>query len=146
MNPENRDSEIQREKEEEENISSKILSFYLIWSVLISITVIAIGVLEYLVTSSTGYAIVPLDQLIKSGGVSTNVFPHYLGTIGMGVLKVKAFAIIQLGILLLILSPIGRIFIQILIYARERDRAFVVISTVVFFILLLSLYLSKFIA
>jgi len=140
------DSEIQREKEEEENITSKILSFYLIWSVLISLTVIAIGVLEYLGTSTTGYAIVPLDQLIKSGGASTSVFPHYLGTIGAGVLKVKAFAIIQLGVLLLILSPIGRIFIQILIYAKERDRTFVVISTVVFFILLLSLYLSKFIA
>ncbi|MCL4412468.1 MAG: DUF1634 domain-containing protein, partial [Candidatus Thermoplasmatota archaeon] len=67
------------------------------------------------------------------------------GTITYGVLKFKSFAIIQLGVLLLILSPFGRIFIQVLIYARERDRKFMVIAATVFAVLLFSLYLSKYI-
>ncbi|MEM0135268.1 MAG: DUF1634 domain-containing protein [Thermoplasmatales archaeon] len=116
------------------------------WSVLISLSVIVIGVVEYLAIGSTGYFKVPLAVLFKSGGASTNVFPHYLGAISMGVIELKAFAIIQLGVLLLILSPFGRIFIQILIYAKEKDRPFVAIATVVFVILLISLYLSKYIA
>ncbi|MCL4447712.1 MAG: DUF1634 domain-containing protein [Thermoplasmatales archaeon] len=123
-----------------------MLSFYLIWSVLISLSVIVIGVVEYLTIGSTGYVSVPLDILIKSGGGSTVVFPHYLGTIIFGVVKLKSFAIIQLGILLLLLSPIGRIFLQILIYVKEKDRPFIAIATVVFVILLISLYLSKYIA
>lgn len=143
---ENKESEIEREKEEEEDISSKMLSFYLIWSVIISLSIIAIGVIEYLATGSSGYLSVSLHKLLMSGGVSTMVFPHYIGTIGSGVIGVKSFAIIQLGILLLILSPIGRIFLQIVIYVKEKDRAFIAISTVVFVILLISLYLSKYIA
>lgn len=121
------------------------MSFYLIWSVLISLGVIAFGVIEFLVTGSTGYVKVPLDVLIKSGGEVTAIFPHYLGTITAGMIKLRAFAVIQFGILLLILSPIGRIFLQILIYVKEKDRPFVMTATVVFLILLASLYMSKFI-
>ena len=135
----------EKEKEEEEKISSKVLSFYLIWSVIISLSVIVIGVITYLATDSTGYLTVPVDILLKSYGPNTAVFPHYLGTITYGVLKFKSFAIIQLGVLLLILSPFGRIFIQVLIYARERDRKFMVIAATVFAVLLFSLYLSRYI-
>ncbi len=113
---------------------------------MISLAVIVIGVVEYVIIGNTGYLKVPLDVLIKSGGPSTNVFPHYLGAIAYGVLQFKSFGIIQLGILLLILSPIGRIFLQILIYAKERDRAFIAIAATVFVILLISLYLSRYIA
>jgi uncharacterized membrane protein len=143
MNPDIKSPEIEREKEEEENISSKMLSVYLIWSVLVSLGVIVIGLIAYLVTSSTGYIRVPLDILLKSGGPTTTVFPHYLSSITSGVVTLKSFALIQLGILLLILSPIGRIFLQILIYVKERDRPFITIATVVFVILVISLFLSK---
>ncbi|MCL5873883.1 MAG: DUF1634 domain-containing protein [Candidatus Thermoplasmatota archaeon] len=143
MSPEDRMIEIEREKEEEEDISSRMLSVYLIWSVLISLGVIVIGLVAYLVTSSSGYIRVPLDILLKSGGPTTTVFPHYLNSITNGVIMLKSFAFIQLGILLLILSPIGRIFLQILIYVKERDRPFIAIATVVFVILVISLFLSK---
>ncbi len=146
MTQESIKDQLVREKEEEEAISSKVLSFYLIWSVLISLGVIIIGTLEFIITGSTGYQRVPILILLKSGGQFTVVFPHTLGTIVFGVISVKSFAIIQLGLLLLILSPIGRIFIQILIYVKEKDRTFIYIATAVFIILLFSLYLSKYIA
>ncbi len=128
------------------NLSSRVLSYYLIWSVLVSLTIIVIGTVEYLVTGSSGYVNLSLTQLLKAGGLSTTAFPHYIYTIITGMLEFKSFAIIQFGVLLLILSPIGRIFLQILIYAKERDRSFTVIAAVVFLILLASLYLSKFIS
>lgn len=146
MTQENGKEQLVREKREEDIISSKVLSFYLIWSVLISLGVIIIGTLEFIITGSTGYQRVPILILLQSGGHLTVVFPHTLGTIVFGVFRVKSFAIIQLGLLLLILSPLGRIFIQILIYVKEKDRTFVYIATAVFIILLFSLYLSKFIA
>lgn len=132
-------------EEEEENITSKILSYYLIWSVIVSFVIILFGTLEFLSTGSSGYIKVPLDVLIRTGGEATQVFPHYLGTILYGIIKLKSFAIIQFGILILILSPIARIFLQFVIYTREKDKNFTIIAVTVFLILLLSLYLSKFV-
>ncbi|MEM0140983.1 MAG: DUF1634 domain-containing protein [Thermoplasmatales archaeon] len=136
--------EIKERKEKEEDLSSKVLSQYLIWSVIISVSIIIFGTLQFLITGSSGYVKLPVLVLIKSGGIYTNVFPHYLNTIGTGILKVKSFAIIEFGILILVLSPIGRMFLQIFIYAKERDRNFVIIAASVFIILVFSLYISRF--
>lgn len=131
-------------KEEEESVSSKFLSYYLIWSVMISLVIILFGILEFLVIGSSGYIKLPISILMKTGGQTANIFPHFLYPIVVGTVRLKSFAIIQLGVLLLILSPIGRIFLQVLIYVKERNRNFVIIATTVFLILIASLYLSKF--
>ncbi|MEM0073352.1 MAG: DUF1634 domain-containing protein [Thermoplasmatales archaeon] len=141
---EEQDKEAEEKKEKAENLSSKVLSQYLIWSVIISVSIIIFGTIEFLVTGSSGYVNLPVFVLIKSGGIYTNVFPHYLNSIGVGLIKVKSFAVIEFGILVLILSPIGRMFLQIFIYARERDRNFIIIATSVFLILVFSLYISRF--
>ncbi|MGC8546961.1 MAG: DUF1634 domain-containing protein [Thermoplasmata archaeon] len=137
---------IQKTKQEEEAIASKILVAYLIWSVIISVTIIILGVAEYLITGNTGYGQHPLSQLITAHGSSANAFPYYLGNIIQGITQFKSFAIIQLGVLILLLTPFGRIFLQIFIFAKEKDRAFVAIATTVFIILLISLYMVRFIA
>ncbi len=135
----------QKNKKEEEALASKILVAYLIWSVIISISIIIIGVLEYLITGNTGYGQHPLSQLITAHGNSVNAFPYYLNNIITGVTEFKSFAIIQLGVLILLLTPFARIFLQIFIFAMERDRAFVAIATTVFIILMISLYMIRFI-
>jgi uncharacterized membrane protein len=145
MNEAEKKADIEVEKEEELDISSKLLSYYLIWSVMISLAVILFGTIEFLITGSSGYINLPINVLIKTGGPATTIFPHYVGPIVVGTLKLRSFAIIEMGILLLILSPMGRIFLQILIYVKERDRSYVAIATVVFLILIASLYLSKFV-
>jgi uncharacterized membrane protein len=136
----------QKNKQEEEAIASKILVAYLIWSVIISVTIIILGVLEYLITGNTGYGQHPLSQLISAHGSNANAFPYYIGNIIQGIIQFKSFAIIQFGVLILLLTPFGRIFLQIFIFAKEKDRAFVVIATTVFIILLISLYMVRFIA
>jgi uncharacterized membrane protein len=48
-------------------------------------------------------------------------------------------AIIQFGLLLLIATPVARVAFCIFAFAKERDRTYVVFTTVVFSILLYSL-------
>lgn len=135
---------IEKKKEEEEDLMSKLLSHYLIWSVVVSIVVIAFGTTEYIFTGSTGYIKLPALILIKTSGITPGVFPHFVPSIIGGVIQFKSFAIIQLGVLILLLTPLGRIFLQIFIFVKEKDRAFISIAATVFFILVLSLYISKF--
>lgn len=56
-----------------------------------------------------------------------------------GVLHLSARAIIQLGLLLLIATPVARVLFSAIAFAIERDRMYVIITLVVLVILLLSL-------
>jgi uncharacterized membrane protein len=56
----------------------------------------------------------------------------WLAGIGRG----NADAIVQLGILLLIATPIARVVFAVVAFARERDRLYVAISLVVLVVLL----------
>jgi len=50
--------------------------------------------------------------------------------------------IIQLGLLLLVATPIARVLLSIFGFAKERDHLYVVLTTIVFVILLYSLLVS----
>ena len=79
---------------------------------------------------------------LRPGGLSVNrllSFPHTLGQVWAGLLVLRPQAIIALGLLLLIATPILRVAVSIVAFAFERDLRFVVISTsLVLAILLLS--------
>jgi uncharacterized membrane protein len=53
--------------------------------------------------------------------------------------KLQSRAIIQLGLLLLILTPIARVVFSAFAFALERDRMYVVITLIVLAVLLYSL-------
>jgi len=80
-----------------------------------------------------------------STGVNYNVFhrgPSYLCNIP-GILE-NAFSlhgkgIIQLGLLILIATPIMRVALSILAFARQSDKLYTIITTIVFCILMYSL-------
>lgn len=48
-------------------------------------------------------------------------------------------AIIQAGLLLLILTPIARVILSVFVFALERDRLYVIITLIVLMLLLYSL-------
>jgi uncharacterized membrane protein len=56
-----------------------------------------------------------------------------------GVLALRSRSIIQLGLLALILTPILRVAFSLVGFALERDRKFVVITSIVFAVLLYSM-------
>ncbi len=63
-----------------------------------------------------------------------------LGGIVHGALQLQARAVIQLGLLLLIATPVLRVMASILGFAAERDRMYVVFTLLVLGILLYSLF------
>lgn len=56
-----------------------------------------------------------------------------------GVASGRARSVIQLGILLLIATPIARVVLSLVGFALERDRSYVIITSIVLIILLISL-------
>jgi len=85
-----------------------------------------------------------LIMALQSGGGSVDSFlsfPQTLGQVWAGLLMLHAQAIIALGLLLLISTPVMRVAVSILAFALERDRRFVVITVLVLAILLLSNFL-----
>jgi len=56
-----------------------------------------------------------------------------------GAVALRARSIIQLGVLLLVATPIARVAFSIVGFALERDRLYVVITSIVLAILLYSL-------
>ncbi len=67
-------------------------------------------------------------------------FPQTFGEVWAGLLVLRPQAVIALGLLLLIATPVVRVAISILAFAVERDRRFVLITTVVLLILLFSIF------
>jgi uncharacterized membrane protein len=60
-----------------------------------------------------------------------------------GVMDVRARAIIQLGLLLLIATPVARVLFSAIAFAFERDWMYVVITMIVFGVLMFSLFGSS---
>jgi uncharacterized membrane protein len=97
--------------------------------VLISGTIIAIGLILFLVTGKSGYP-----------GKS---FPTRFTDILHGLIVFKSYAIILTGLFLLILTPVFRVFVSIFVFWKEKDKLYVIITTIVFIILMISLALGK---
>ena len=62
-----------------------------------------------------------------------------VGQIVAGAFAFRARSIIQLGLLVLIATPIARVAFSLVAFALERDRTYVVITVIVLTILLYSL-------
>lgn len=91
--------------------------------------VIVVGLTLFLVTGDSGY---PGDT-----------FPTSLPDIVQGMLQLKSVAIIEVGLILLILTPVFRVFVSMLAFIHEKDYRFVLISIFVLVILVISFVLGK---
>lgn len=92
--------------------------------VVLSATVISIGIIMMLVQGTGGYP----------NGVQPNSFC----AIFSGIVQLKPFAVIMLGLFLLILTPTLRVAVSIYAFAVEKDHLYVWITTVVLIILLVA--------
>ncbi|MNJ27624.1 DUF1634 domain-containing protein [Paenibacillus bouchesdurhonensis] len=91
--------------------------------------VIVVGLVLFLVTGDSGY---PGDT-----------YPTNLPDIVQGMLQLKSVAIIEVGLILLILTPVFRVFVSMLAFIHEKDYRFVLISIFVLVILVISFVLGK---
>lgn len=70
-------------------------------------------------------------------------FPHTLREVVAGLVAWRGQAFVTTGLILLIATPIMRVAISILAFVYQRDRIFVVLTTIVLAVLLLSFVLGK---
>jgi uncharacterized membrane protein len=66
-----------------------------------------------------------------------------IGGIVHGVVSFRSEAIVQLGLLLLIVTPVARVAFTLVAFILQRDRTYVLITTLVLALLLYGLILGK---
>lgn len=114
-----------------EKIATASIGWILQGGVLLSAAIIVLGIL-----------LLPLHP----GELSPErmlAFPTTLNQVVAGLLVLRPQAVITLGLLLLIATPVIRVAASILVFAFERDRKFVIITFTVLVILLGSLFLGS---
>lgn len=113
------------------------ISYVLRIGVLLAAAIIFVGSALYLagLGSNEGNP-KKLNDILDGGGHS---IPVSLVGIFHGITAGNPMAIIQLGVLALILTPMTRVAMTAALFIAQRDRIFVVITSVVFIVLVLGL-------
>lgn len=96
--------------------------------VIVSVVVIMLGVIFYFINNGGGYA--------------GNNFPTSLTGIFSGIIAGKAYAIMMLGLLLLIFTPVLRVVVSIYAFAKEKDHMYTIITTIVLVILVIAMLIG----
>lgn len=112
------------------------ISYVLRGGVLIAAAVIGFGVLLLLIEGPGPGDPTSLAQLDARGNRAISIDP---AMILAGVSQLRAASVIELGILLLILTPVTRVAMTVVLFARQHDRVFVLITCVVLVVLLFGL-------
>lgn len=68
--------------------------------------------------------------------------PHDLSDVLAGVRNVRGQAFVMVGLLVLMATPVLRVALSLLVFSRQRDRAFVAVTSGVLVLLLLSFLLG----
>jgi uncharacterized membrane protein len=120
------------------------ISYALRGGVLLSAAVILIGIVWFALTQDTGYAkVLPhhLSDLLAFHQTSgPGFFPTSFKAVLMGALAGKPYAIIGLGMLLLIATPVVRVALSVFFFLSQRDWLYVGITLFVLTVLVLSLF------
>lgn len=112
------------------------ISHVLRTGVMIAAAVIGFGVLLLLIQGPGPGDPSSVAQLDARGSRAISLDP---AIIWAGVRDFRAAGVIELGVLLLILTPVTRVGMTAVLFARQHDRIFVVITTVVLVVLVIGL-------
>lgn len=136
MNADNSVSQSDRRVRQVELLISRLLRS----GVLVSLALVVAGTVITFVRHRTYVSnAATLDPL--RGPEAT--FPHSINAVLTGVAHFQGDAIVALGLLALIATPVLRVAVSIATFAYQRDRTFVVVTAVVLSLLLLSFLLGR---
>ncbi|TQR44329.1 DUF1634 domain-containing protein [Paenibacillus popilliae] len=122
-------SEIEQMRNDKSEAVEIVVSKWLRVGVLASAAVILAGLLLFLISGDSGYP--------------EQTFPTSLAGIYAGLLSIKSYAIILTGLLMLIATPVLRVFISIFVFLHEQDYLYVGITMAVFLILVASFFIGS---
>ncbi|TLQ03537.1 DUF1634 domain-containing protein [Pediococcus stilesii] len=112
------------DKKQEMNHVELMIGRVLQIGVYISAAVIILGILLWIVKNGSGYG---------------QELPTHLSAIFSGIAAGRPYAVLMFGIFLLILTPVLRVIVSIYAFAKEGDRLYVIITTVVLVILIVGM-------
>lgn len=101
------------------------------------------GVLVSAAITLLGVLLFYLQDGPSGGQAARAVFPHTLGGVVSGLAQGDPLAIIVLGLLVLLATPVLRVAVSIIAFGLERDWRYVAITSLVLLILLFSFILGK---
>ena len=102
--------------------------------VVLAAVVILIGLMVFVAVGPPSGGPMSVHQLVHSS--ETSVRP---GGVFHGAIRGDSIALIQVGVLALILTPITRVAMSIVLFSSERDGVFVLITSIVLAFLVLGL-------
>jgi len=108
--------------------------------VITSLSIVVVGTILSFVHHPDYLSSAPaLDRLTRPGAA----FPHTLHDVVTGILNLRGQAIVVLGLLLLIATPVLRVAVSVLAFVYQKDHKFTVITLLVLALLLTSFLLGK---
>jgi uncharacterized membrane protein len=122
---------------------NEVISKVLRYGVLVSGSVITIGTI--LLLASSGVSGVAGDLTYFPNQIPHGTFDISFAAMAGGIVELKPFSIIELGVLLLLATPVSRVAISVLLFAAEKDRLYVAVTAVVLCFLLFSIIFVPFI-
>jgi uncharacterized membrane protein len=102
--------------------------------VVLAAVIILLGLLVYVVVGPPSGAPTSVHQILHSS--ETSVRP---GGVFHGAIRGDSIALIQVGVLALIITPVTRVAMSIVLFSSERDGVFVLITSIVLAILVVGL-------
>lgn len=122
---------------------SEILGDALRLGVILAAAVIAFGFLLFMILNSSASASMFIQY--NPNKVPHGNFSVSLAGIASGLISLNPYSIIELGLLILLATPVTRVFLSIILFQVEGDRRFVYITLGVLLILLFSMLVTPFI-
>ena len=110
-----------------------LLGNVLRWGVVTAAAVVALGATVFLVRHGSER---PLYQVFRGEPADLRTVPGILGDAWAG----RGRGLIQLGLLLLIATPVMRVVLSAGIFAVQRDRRYVLFTLIVLAVLLYSMF------
>ncbi len=110
------------------------------WGVIVSFSIVLIGITLVVATGQTGYQSIRLDDLnsIVQYQPGQSEYPNTINDIAAGIVALKPYALISLGLLILIAIPVMRVAVSVVAFLIERDWTYVLITAFVLGMLILS--------
>lgn len=122
---------------------STVVGNLLRYGVINSGLVIIIGVLRF--ASLNGYSDTGPFLVYNPNSIPHGTFSTSLQGLFGGLSVLDPVSLIELGVILLIATPVSRVFVSILLFGAEKDRLYVAVTTVVLVLLLFSMLVTPFI-
>ena len=134
-------SEALRKQLERIHRAESVISAVLRIGVLLSLTVVVVGVVVSFVGKPGTY--LHSNAINKALLTRSSDYPHSLSAVFSGLSHFQGEAIIVFGLIILLATPILRVLVSAVIFALQRDRYFVPVTVFVFLVLVTSFLLGK---